>query len=335
MIEYDSAFYDKVAETARSSARHIVPIIIASLKPKSVIDIGCGTGTWLSVFEENGIFDFLGVDANFIPRDALEIPSAKYLTFDLSLPFKCERKFDLVISLEVAEHLPAHCAESFVASLIHLGSAVLFSAAIPGQGGTNHVNEQWQDYWAGLFGLHNYVPVDFLRGIVWENREVAWWYSQNALLYCERNYANTSVIRKLTRAANLPLRLVHPRKFQEAVWRERLARAAFELTRVMPPGSKFLLIDGGTAGTAFDCCGRAIPFPQREGVFAGNPPDSRAALAEMNSLKPAATHVVILESAFWWMSYYSAWFDELMASSTPLIDTDMIKIFRFNSNPQR
>ena len=295
MVNYNRAFYTEVAETARRSARHIVPKLIGYVEPKSVIDIGCGTGTWLSVFQENGVSDFLGVDGDFVPKDALEIPAARYLAFDLAVPFHCDRRFDLVISLEVAEHLPAHCAASFVASLVHLGPAVLFSAAIPGQGGTHHINEQWQDFWAKLFRLHDYIPIDFLRSMFWENSDVAWWYSQNTLLYCERGYAKTAPLRDLKSTPNLPLRIVHPRKFQETIWRERLGRAAFELGRAIPRGSAFLLIDEGTAGTAFDCCGQVIPFPQKDGVFAGSPADSRTAIAGMHSLRPSASHVVILE----------------------------------------
>ena len=72
-MEYDRAFFKKLAETARRSARHIVPIVLARIEPKSVIDVGCGTGTWLSVFEENGIADFLGIDGAFVPKEMLEI----------------------------------------------------------------------------------------------------------------------------------------------------------------------------------------------------------------------------------------------------------------------
>jgi 2-polyprenyl-3-methyl-5-hydroxy-6-metoxy-1,4-benzoquinol methylase len=182
MVEYDQAFYKKIAETARRSARQIVPTVLAYIEPKSVIDIGCGTGTWLSVFCENGITEILGVDGDFVPKGMLEIPSAQYVAFDLKHPFQCARRFDLVVSLEVAEHLPSHCAASFVASLVRLGPAVLFSAAIPGQGGTHHINEQWQDYWAELFTRHDYLPIDCVRREVWNNSEVAWWYSQNTLL---------------------------------------------------------------------------------------------------------------------------------------------------------
>jgi SAM-dependent methyltransferase len=333
MVEYDQAFYIKVAETARQSARHIVPIVLTYIEPRSVIDIGCGTGTWLSVFEEYGISDVLGIDGDFVPKELLEIPTARYVAFDLAQPFHCARRFDLVISLEVAEHLPSDCAASFVDSLVRLGPAVLFSAAIPGQGGTHHINEQWQDYWAALFRQYDYVAMDCVRSKVWDNSEVAWWYSQNTLLYCERNYVmkRFPLFLELESTPKLPLRIVHPHKFQEAVWLEHLARAAAQLGRAIPPGSAFLLIDGGAAGAAFHCCGQAIPFPQKDGVFAGNPVDSRHAIAEMHSVWDSASHVVIVEPVFWWLSCYSEWFDNLLANSQTVLDTDIIKVFELTS----
>jgi 2-polyprenyl-3-methyl-5-hydroxy-6-metoxy-1,4-benzoquinol methylase len=177
MVDYNQAFYRTISETGRRSASHIVPAVLRYIKARSVIDIGCGTGTWLSVFAENGVTDFVGVDAHTLSRDLLEIPAERYVSFDLAASYHSDRRFDLVVSLEVAEHLPSHCAASFIDSLVRLGPAVLFSAAVPGQGGTHHVNEQWQDYWAELFVRHNYVPIDCVRKTVWDNDEVAWWYS--------------------------------------------------------------------------------------------------------------------------------------------------------------
>jgi SAM-dependent methyltransferase len=332
MMPYDQAFYKRHAQTAHRSARHVVPAVLAYIRPKSVIDIGCGTGTWLSVFAENGIADFLGVDGDFVPSYILEIPPERYVSFDLTLPYNSDRRFDLVVSLEVAEHLPPHCAVSFVDSLVRLGPAVLFSAAIPGQGGTHHVNEQWQDYWAELFSQHDYVPVDCIRRLVWNNGEVAWWYSQNILLYCERRYAfaNEALVRELEGARTLPLSIVHPRKLQEAVWRERFTRAAFQLGRVIRPGGRFLLIDGATTDDAFNCCGQVIPFPQKDGVFAGHPINSRSAIAEMQSLWSSASHLVIVEPAFWWRSFYSDWFDYLRGNSRLVLETEMMLVFELN-----
>jgi hypothetical protein len=102
---------------------------------------------------------------------------------------------------------------------------------------------------------------------------------------------------------------------------------------VIPDGATFLLVDEAVTGDAFYCCGQVIPFPQKEGAFAGLPADSRSAITEMRSLWPSVSHVVIVEPAFWWLSYYSAWFDELKANSRLVLGTDMMKVFALTSVP--
>ena len=148
---YDEKFFRNLEKGSLQSAKEIVPLVVRFLQPASVVDVGCGTGAWLSVFKEQGIRDILGVDGDYVNLDSMFIPKEAFQPHDLTRPLKINRKFDLVVSLEVAEHLPSNCAETFVESLTGLGSVVIFSAAIPYQGGQNHVNEQWQDYWKKLF----------------------------------------------------------------------------------------------------------------------------------------------------------------------------------------
>jgi hypothetical protein len=93
--------------------------------------------------------------------------------------------------LEVAEHIPAESADDFIKTLTSLAPAVLFSAAVPGQGGVGHRNEQWQSYWATLFYNHGYLPLDFVREEIWGNRSVSWWYAQNILLYVKKDLLAT------------------------------------------------------------------------------------------------------------------------------------------------
>jgi 2-polyprenyl-3-methyl-5-hydroxy-6-metoxy-1,4-benzoquinol methylase len=93
-----------------------------------------------------------------------------------------DQKFDLVISLEVAEHLPKTAADVFVDSVVRHGDVILFSAAIPFQGGNGHVNEQWPGYWAEKFALRGFKTLDVIRPMIWGDESVFWWLQQNTLL---------------------------------------------------------------------------------------------------------------------------------------------------------
>src|SRR4051812_24806997 len=120
---YDPKFYRELA-SAQESAREILPLVLDIVKPASVIDIGCGTGNWLAIAHELGVPEILGVDGLWVTGQ-LAIPREKFLEHDLSTPLRLDRRFDLVLSLEVAEHLPASSARDFVQSLCGAADVVL------------------------------------------------------------------------------------------------------------------------------------------------------------------------------------------------------------------
>ena len=182
---------------------------------ESVIDVGCGTGTWLAVFREHGARTILGVDGIWIERETLEIPPENFKTHDLATPLRLDRTFDLVVCLEVAEHLPSASANGLVESLTRLGSVILFSAGIPCQGGTHHLNEQWPGYWATKFEERGYVTVDLIRPKVWNNESVAVWYAQNALLFVKRDVLqlNAAIGDEWDGGSHTVLSVVHPRQY--------------------------------------------------------------------------------------------------------------------------
>jgi hypothetical protein len=187
------------------------------IHPQSVVDVGCGDGTWLSVFRQHGVRDILGIDGECVTGEILEIPEEEFLPHDLRFPLSMDRQFHLVVSLEVAEHLPGDCAETFVDSLTRLGPAILFSAAVPFQGGTDHVNEQWPDYWVRHFERNGFIALDPIRKHVWQHADVECWYIQNILLFVKRDYLENQpdlqAEWKDTRSSQLSL--VHPRMFLE------------------------------------------------------------------------------------------------------------------------
>jgi methyltransferase family protein len=218
---YTPSFFTDFRDLSHSSANNVVPLIIEWIKPASVIDIGCGTASWLSVFREHGVVDLMGVDGEYISNEILEIDEANFIAHDLTVGYKASRKFDFAMSLEVGEHLPEKSASLLVTSLVDLAPVVLFSAAIPHQNGTQHVNCQWPAYWAELFAMHGYVAIDILRPRLWGNPNVAWWYQQNILIYIAQdllpNYPSLIEFKRLS--PSIPPSFVHPTCLEEwVVW---------------------------------------------------------------------------------------------------------------------
>lgn len=209
---YDPSFYSHHVERARRSAETVVPLILDRYRPGSVVDVGCGLGAWLAVFREHGIDDVLGIDGEYVLRNALEIPRSCFRAADLAQAISVGRRFDLALSLEVVEHLPSDRAAPFVRMLTELAPVVVFSAAIPMQGGTGHVNERWPSHWAGLFQALNYVALDFIRPAIWSDREVDFWYAQNTLVFVDADALPAlpllAAAREHTRSTQLDL--VHP-----------------------------------------------------------------------------------------------------------------------------
>lgn len=174
-----------------SAAREVVPVVMKLVKPSSVLDVGCGTGTWLKIFAEHGVEDYAGLDGDYTDRSMLKIPTARFHPHDLSSAFDLNRKFDLVVSLEVGEHLAEPAADTFVESLIKHGEVHLFSAAIPGQGGQRHLNEQWPAYWEAKFKKYGFYFHDVVRPEIWDNNRIDFWYRQNIFLVTKEKSAKS------------------------------------------------------------------------------------------------------------------------------------------------
>jgi len=211
---YTSEFYDDLSSTSLPSAKKIVPFILDLWPSKSVLDIGCGNGSWLSTFRSCGVDHIKGIDGPWVKPDQLLIPSENFKVMALDKEINVQEQFDISMSLEVAEHLPAERASSFVASLCNAAPVVFFSAAIPGQGGVNHVNEQWPEYWADLFAEHGYEAIDIIRPKFWNDSDVTWWYKQNCLLFVSNNILASEKGAKLKKAhetaTHMPDAMVHP-----------------------------------------------------------------------------------------------------------------------------
>lgn len=183
-MPYDPAFFSERDRFTRRSAEIVVPLILDLYPADTMIDVGCGVGTWASVFESHGVKAW-GVDGDEVRQDLLQIRNFQRhdLEDPASLGWKLQRRFDLALSLEVAEHLSPGAAEGFIASLVSLAPTVVFSAAIPGQGGAHHVHERFLSYWKGLFEDHRYQMQDVIRPLIWDMSEIPFWYRQNIVVF--------------------------------------------------------------------------------------------------------------------------------------------------------
>jgi hypothetical protein len=201
---YPASFFAGHHASSLASAGVIVPRLLEVVQPASVIDVGCGDGEWLSVFQQHGV-RILGVDGFGTP------PFSEFIRTRLDRVLPDLGDYDLAVSVEVAEHLPESRARSFVRDLTRLSGVVAFSAAIPGQRGDHHVNEQWPDYWADLFGEVDYACCDIFRRALWQEQAVQWWYAQNLLLFVRRD--QLSRYSKIS-STGRPDRLVHPNQYE-------------------------------------------------------------------------------------------------------------------------
>jgi SAM-dependent methyltransferase len=238
---YTNTFFARRKSETWEAALRIVPHVLEYTQPGSVVDVGCATGEFLAAFGDNGIEDIYGIDGAYVQKNLLVIPQEKFRPLDLNRPFTLDRTFDLAVCLEVAEHLRPQSAAHFIASLSKLAPVILFSAAIPYQGGTSHLNEQWPEYWAELFQQHGFVPVDALREHIWLDRGISIVYRQNMLFFCkEEVFALNEKLRLAFRQTNpFDLSRVHPEMFLarmsefDAIY-ARIPRYFF--TRILPLG---------------------------------------------------------------------------------------------------
>lgn len=175
---YDKAFFDKGRTGMQRSAAILVPLLLEHCRPRTVCDVGCGEGWWGREFQDRGC-KVVGLE-NFVAEADCQID---LIRCDLNDTFVCVEPVDLAVCLEVAEHLEPDRSEGFVADICQIAPLVLWSAAIPGQGGEGHINEQPHTYWDDLFSQRRFRASRRLRDRLREEYAVEWWYRQNVTVY--------------------------------------------------------------------------------------------------------------------------------------------------------
>ena len=192
----------------------------------SVADIGCGGGNWLAAAQGLGARGggrLAGFDLVPVPDEALAVARELITITDLTQPMSVEERFDLAISTEVAEHVGAEHADTFIANLCGFSDIILFSAALPYQGGIHHVNENWVEYWNRKFRRQDFVCFDIFREVFWNDTRIPYFYRQNCLLYVKGKWAAALQARGLAPTIE-PRSLVHPELLLQAVNRARPER---------------------------------------------------------------------------------------------------------------
>lgn len=185
MSGYGTAFYEVEGESAKKSSQVILPYVIEILQPKSIVDFGCGTGEWLHTAKKfDCVEKVLGLDGVYV-TDFYVLSKDEFVACELNQYIDLGQRFDLAISLEVAEHIEPDYAKTFIENLTMHSDIILFSAAIPFQGGIHHVNEQYPSYWKDIFKSYGYEVCDCLRKVFWNNEDVDIWYRQNIMFYCK------------------------------------------------------------------------------------------------------------------------------------------------------
>ena len=169
-VTYSGDFFQGRRELVLASARFVVPVLKRLLRPQSVLDLGCGQGEWLEVFD---LPCMVGVDI---------AASDEFFQRDLAEPLDLGVTFDVVLCLEVGEHLPQEAADVLVSSCARHSDDVVFSAAVPGQEGKGHVNCQPHSYWAEKFEAQGYECQDVIRPLI-QSRQVSPWYRENIFLF--------------------------------------------------------------------------------------------------------------------------------------------------------
>lgn len=202
----------------------MLDLVSSWIAPRKAVDVGCGTGIWLRFLLDRGV-QVVGVDGAYVNTADLEIPRDAFMAHDLEMPLPPLESADLAISMETAEHLSPARADTFVQDLCRLAPVVLFSGAIPEQGGTAHINEQWPEYWVEKFEACGFQCIDCIRPAIWHAADVPYWYVQNAFLAVRPDILQSNAkLRELAMRYPKPISLVHPRHFLEKVGSLRKTR---------------------------------------------------------------------------------------------------------------
>ena len=185
---YDEKYFKAETHMTVPTAPTVVDVLMETFNPATVLDVGCGTAVYLAEFQKRGVI-IQGLEGSEAAIHTALIDPQWIQQTDLRQPVVLDQKADLVICIEVAEHIDAVYADTVAGSLVQAGQAILFSAAQPGQGGIDHINEQPSSYWIEKFERHgatyDKASTDRIRH-EFSERNCVWWLRDNALVFTGR-----------------------------------------------------------------------------------------------------------------------------------------------------
>ncbi len=221
----------------------VLSLILERFPIDSMVDFGCAIGRWCLEAKRLGMTEVLGIDGPYVNQESLVIDKREFLGRDLSKPIELSKRYDLAVSLEVAEHLPEESSDIFVDNLTRASDIVLFSAAVQGQGGDFHLNEQPMSYWQKKFEQKGYVLYDYLRPIIWQNDKVQLQYRQNCVLYLRRQMVDSTMLCLDKHIVDM----VHP----EVFWGRMRAGYVLFPFHLIERNSRIVLYGAGMIGNSY------------------------------------------------------------------------------------